>query len=437
MTTETLTEEQQRAAQLEAAAAATAFTSTQKLTATIKTSALKEAVGRVGGSISTKASIPSLTMLYFYINQDRLELRGSNGSITTQTFLPLEKGVAALEGEAGGMLFPGKKFMDLLAKLTGVNTVLTFDGLGVKIKSKGAEVNMTGLHLDLYPQLHPVRGTRSFEIPTDVLLMMYKRTDYAVSKKETDKVLTSVMHELKGKSFRTVACDRHRLAAQHYDLDVAAEDARLAVPAETVSEVKKSLKGNPTTLIEFNDSSIMYTLGNTKIYSSVYAEVYPQVDSLIPPTTQINMTIGSKELKEIFDRCSLFQDEQGCLAHMIINPVQRRMRVLTATTAEGNQLKEDVQLTRGEGDDLVLSCNVKYFTDMLAHAGDVELSLGLNAADAPMILRTYNGRQENVDLVLPIRVAGAPTTPAIENFNPIETEGDAFAAMVASYGEQA
>lgn len=429
-----------REIELEKAAEAEAFTTNQQFSITVKTAVLKEAVSRVVGTIAVRTSIPVLTGLYMKVDADKITLRGSDGKITTQTTLYCEPGICVVEGEEGGLVLPGKQFTDLLNKLTGANTRIIVNGLKAKIKSKGAEVNMNCLHIDMYPQLREVHGSNSFQIPGDVLLMMYKRTEYAASKNPNEKVLSGILHEIKDKQFKTAATDRYRLAHQVYNLDGEVLDARITVPVETVAEVKRILKSTPSAmaLIRFNDANVVYEIGNTKIYSAIYEAEYPDISRLIPARFDSKIEISSSLLKEVLDRCNLFRDitQDGVIAHVIINAKQNRMRVISAKTQEGNEFKEDTITQKGEGKDIVFSCNVRYLLEILNGLGTDE-PIAIRYADPgmPIIIQVANGLADNLDVVLPIRTNNQPNNTEIHDFSPTEAEFDPFTERVAAYDE--
>jgi len=417
--TETLT-----AVEMEKAAANSMFTSDQKAKLVIRTEVLKEAIRKVSGTIKPHNTIPALAGIYMHANNDRIVFRASNSNYSTEYIVDdLESFM--VDGNEAAIVFPGKKFADIINKMTGKNITIEFDGLWTKIKSGGAKPSLAGMHHEEFPRFPEVNPQTSFSMSAASLLKMYHKTMYAASTSETRPVLTGINHEIIDKEFRCIVTDSHRLSRQYHNLPVEVENMNKTVPADTIKEVIKHLAQSEIVELAFDESNVIYKMDSATIYSRVLEGNYPATDRLIPPKVQTTARFIVGNLISLLERVNLFKDDtqQNAVANMIIHADDGQMRVLSNNTSMG-QAQEDIVISKGTGNNLVLCASVKFLLDALkTYDVNEEIEFGFVSATTPFTIRALSEDERNIDLVLPIR----PTKEIedeIKDFNPGEGEDD-------------
>ncbi|WP_067923766.1 DNA polymerase III subunit beta [Alicyclobacillus shizuokensis] len=426
-----------KAVELEKEAEKQVFTTNQVFTLTIKSEVLREAVRKVGNSVSKNSPSQALQGIYFQVEDNKITLIGGNSNFYTKTVIT-DMESFRVQGEGGGLIFPGRKFVDLVNRVTGKHVTIEFNKLQTLIKFKGAKMSLAGLHLDQYPKLPSVNGQLSFSVPSAVLATMYRRTVYATSKSETRPVLTGVNHIVKDGIFRTIGCDSHRLAQQSYQLTGEVEDGNHVIPADSINEVVKHLKDVDMVTIRFDKSYVLYELDDTTIYTRTLHDQYPDTDRIIPPDFSTKIQFRAGELRELLSRATLYANDVGVTtAHILVDAKNGQVRFLSDPTQYG-KFQEDIRPLSSEGKDIGTSFNVAYLLDMLgAISPEEQVVLCFTSPKTPFVIRVSGTSSSDLDLVTPIRTTYMKDSVVIEDFNPPEAEVDPFAEDVAAAAEQA
>jgi DNA polymerase III subunit beta len=431
--------------EMEKIADQTAFATNQKTSITVKTDVLKKVLLRVAGAFDPKSTIEALKGIYFFATSDKIEIKAANGNFYIETSLPKEEFI--LDGENGGLIFPGKKFVEIVGKLSGKNTTIEIDGTMSTIKSKSAKLTLAGMHPDMFPKFPTVKKETTFELPAGALLHLYNNTVFATAKNESAPILTGVSHQIKNKRFRCVSTDRHRLCMFYYEQSVDVEDASSTIPASSVAEVMKHLKKATMVKVSIDHAHIVYDMGDIIMYSRVLEGTYPDVDRLIPPEPHTVMQLNADDLRAIFRRVAIYADENGAsVATFKIKPEEKQLRILSLKSEYG-QLQEDVNIVAGRGNDIVISANIRYLVDVFARiptSGQIAFNFTQTPnGHAPFLIRPLNGDEGNLYLIVPVRQStdvpneNIPDAKVeIEDFNPSPVEYDPFEDRINSYTEE-
>lgn len=410
------------------------FATSQKAKVTIKTAVLRKAVQKIAPMIDAKNSLPILTGLYFNVATNIITLRGANSNFYAEGFIDKEDYV--LEGQNSGLVIPAKKFADLIAKLSGPNTTLEFDGTEVTVKSKGAKVKLSAMHIDEFPSFPTVKDGSSFEIPAGALQNMYTNTIYAVSKKEETPILTGICHDIKEGQFRCIATDRHRLSQICFEQKVEVADARKVIPGSTVIELMKHLKDSVMVNVSMDDAHIIYKMEKTSIYSRVLEGRYPETDVLLAPEYKTTITLNTADMLAAFRRSGLFTNESGeCKTTFLVSTGDQQLRVLSVKSEEG-QLQEDMVMSDAKGDFLSITCNTKYLIELFSRLpleGQVDLKFNGNT---PYVVKQRGAIDGTHFIVVPVKDLNDKINE-ITGFNPMIAEDDPFAERASKYAEAA
>jgi DNA polymerase-3 subunit beta len=425
--------------EMEKEAELTAFQSYQQSVLTIKTDVLKAALQKIARSISSKTTVQVLTGVYFFATEQGITLRAANSNFYTERKIDnndKEKNFV-LDGAEAGVVFPGAKFVAIINKMTGKNIKIEFNGLNTTIKSKGAKFSLGGLHINEFPAFPVVNAESSFTLPAGVLLSMYQKTAYATSNNESRPILTGILHDVTEKQFSLAATDGHRLSVMNHEVEVDTEDMRHTIPVISVKEAMKLLPDSTMVTVGFDKSHVVYEMDGVTMYSRALNDTYPDLKRLIPPGAKSEIRIAASDLKEALERTALNVNEnKKSVAILMVNPEDNQLRLKSVKTETGES-NEDMRTTSGSGEGVVITGDVKFLYDAVkSYPANAQLKIQFNGF-APYVIKMVNGNDQNLDLIVPIRLVGIPEKPEIENFNPGEVEEDPFAKQADAYAEQA
>lgn len=388
---------------------------------TFQTAALKEAVSAVISATTNQLSDDLTGGLYLYVSSTRVMWKTSDSRL--YLIHDMNPATFSYNGSSMEMVFPGRKMAEIISKLSDPQTLFTFKDQLVHIKCGSISIQTTIQHGDLFPktpQLTPQAG--SFTIASDVLAYMYRKTSYAIAKTDQMPILGGLHHKLMDKQFQVIACDRQRISIQQFEWQAGDQKPfAVTVPELTIQEIKKQLGNNQPITISFDEKIIVYQLGRTYVMSHLLAGTYPDAGKMIPSSLSIGFEVNTKLFKQAISRAALFYENGQQVIHLIVNPSTNQLRILSNKSAWG-QLKEDLYIQKSFGDNLAITTNLKYWTDLISLLPYENIRIEMNGKLAPIVVRGVGEMQQNVDLLLPTNHAQTPES-IIDDF---ELQDDAI-----------
>lgn len=382
----------------------------------IQTDALKKAVAKVEGSISKRAVQEIYKTIYVEIRNSMIIFRGVNSSHMAEAIIRQNEdktNFSLTSGNGATLCFPGDKFLQIIKSMKGETTQIKIDGHTAKIKSSSPWFTLQGMASNDFPLVPSLQDGVSLTIDSHLLGMVYDRTMYAASTKETRPILTGVNHVLSGNQFKCVATDSHRLAQYACEIREELPEISTTVPATTMAEVKKLMdKTEGNVSIFFYDNRIVYAIGDATIYAQVLEGTFPATDRLIAPTevagSRITVNVGA--ILELLSGSTVFNPNQPIIIR--VKPEENQVRINTRE-AEVGEFQADLAVTDGFGADLTVGVNVRYLQDALArYSSDDNIVLEFRAENVeknlPVGLQPFQGRLANgnpdcVQLFVPVR----------------------------------
>ncbi|GAK41913.1 DNA polymerase III subunit beta [Paenibacillus sp. TCA20] len=405
---------------------------------TIKTAELLKAVKRAASIVNHNHANLVLRNIFFAITNNEVILRAENDSYSVET--TIDPAHCVIEDDPRSVLFPAKRFLDIISKMSGKNTTIFIRDSHIRIKSGRANMDIGIQDSDEFPALPKIKKGNTFEIAADALLDMYSRTVFATSKLQSMPVLQGVLHDIEDQRFRCVATDRHRFAQVYHPTAIECEPMRVSVPAITINEVMKHLKEkkSDTIKVTVKDTRVIYDMNDTVLYSQVLEGTYPDTNRIIPTGAKASVTVPNSEFLGAVKRAAIFLDDSGSSKiTLMIDGEKNQMRIQSLDSDEGTML-EDMTTLKGEGEFATSTMNGRYLLESLnkisgtAHV-EIKITTGL-----PFLLRETNALEGNVNVVVPVKHRLDSST-GIENFMPdySDGEGDPFADRADGYAEQA
>lgn len=414
-------------------------------TLAVQTEILKKAAGKVERSIAKKAVQEIYLMIYMEVQEDKIIFRGINNDYMTEAVVrqnPDKTNFQIRAGRPGAICFPGDKFIQIVKKLSHKNTEIKMTNKVATIKSGRSKFELHAVGGEEFPRTPDLDGGVKLDMHPQVLSMMYDRTMYAVSTKETRPVLTGVHHHLLGTQLKCVATDAHRLSQFVYEVEETLPEVSCTVPATVLSEAKKHLDAAETEVsVYFYENQIVYDIDNVKVYARVLEGTYPNTDALIfgndQAATQVVVNAGM--FKNLLEGSTVYNPNQPIIIR--IKTEDNQLRVNTRE-AEVGAFEADLAINSGSGNDIITGVNVRYLQDALSrYSSDDNLLFSFLPArpDKPIGMQPFkanlhNGREDCLELFVPVRSAQIDYNAPVEienfkgvsdlEFNPFESDFD-------------
>ncbi|PVC74961.1 DNA polymerase III subunit beta [Priestia megaterium] len=397
------------------------------VTLAIQTEVLKKAVGKVERSISKKAVQDVFKMIYIDIQPDTLTFRGINSDFMTEATVTQnadQTNFKVTEGKGNSICFPGDKFIQIVKKLNAKKTEIRIEENQALIKSGRPKFDLVGIDGDEFPRTPELEEGTSIPMHPQVLSMMYDRTIYAASSKESRPVLTGVLHHLNGTKLKCVATDAHRLGQFVYELEEEHEELSATIPIKVLTEAKKHLDATEVeVIIHYHGTQVVYEFEDVKVYGRTIEGNYPDTDRLIfsSDNTGSSIVVNAGAFKELLSNSTVYNPDQPIIIR--IKPELNQLRVNTREAQVG-AFQEDLAVTGGEGADLVVGVNVRYLQEAFARYGNddsIKLEFLPAVGDKPTGMQPFkgsllNGNPDCVELFVPVR------SVEIDYHKPVEIE---------------
>jgi DNA polymerase III subunit beta len=351
------------------------------------------------------------------------------------TGFDLSLGIRATIGaeiiEAGNLTLPAKLLSDIVSRLPqGEITIATIandddEEILTTIKSASGSFQIRAMAATEYPELPTIEEGQTLTIPISVFSDGLKGALFAASADETKQILTGVHIRTSGsaaaptENLEFAATDGHRLAVVHtsalLSVNTALEEQEgnksenltgfaLTIPARALRELEKILgakQEDETLSLHFDDSQIIFDLGDRRLTSRKLEGSYPAYEQLIPDRFSRTLTVDRKRLIGGLELVSVIADQKNNLVKFTLDGEKGQLSLAVDTKDVGNARESmPAEIT---GTDTEIAFNVKYLMDGLKALAAQEIKMHLNEGTQPAIFTPLGGLKMTY-LVMPVQI---------------------------------
>jgi DNA polymerase III subunit beta len=375
----------------------------------------------------------------------------ANTQTVSLTGFDLSLGIRTTMGaqieEAGDLTLPAKLLGDIVSRLPqGEITIVTADDEAVEggdggnrprgeenlttIQSASGSFQIRAMAATEYPELPTIEAGQTLSLPVSVFGEGLKGALFAASTDETKQILTGVhIRTMASKgapieSLEFAATDGHRLAVVQTTLESSANEAgegeiadaralsqagdlanfALTVPARALRELEKMLavkEDGDTVSLHFDESQIIFDLGDRRLTSRKLEGSYPAYEQLIPSKFSRTLTVDRKRLIGGLELVSVLADQRNNLVKFILDSDRGQLSLAVDAKDVGNAREAMPAEITGESTDIAF--NVKYLMDGLKALAVKEIKMELNESDRPVIFTPLGGLKMTY-LVMPVQI---------------------------------
>ncbi len=362
---------------------------------TIEKEALVNGIQTVQNAVSLKSSLPILSNVLLETEKNALKLTATDLDIGICSTIP-----ASIEQE-GAITLPAKKFFDIIRALPeGSDVTLSMKKNNfVIIKSGKATFKIIGLPKEEFPQLPAFKDKDSITIEQASFKEMLNLTEFAISRDDTRYVLNGILLSVKGDDIKLVATDGRRLAAVSKKLPKKTLVERAAIiPVKAVQETRRMLGDDGDVRIKFSDNQVLFAFPESFLLSRLIEGEYPNYSKVIPTRSTKELKVGREEFLSAAKRASIFTDQDSMAVKLNI---KKKKMTISKNTPYLGEAREEIDVDYSGGDDLEIGFNPRYLIDVLKSLGDESITLEVNDANKPGVIRKG---EEYTYVVLPMQL---------------------------------
>jgi DNA polymerase III subunit beta len=333
---------------------------------------------------------------------------------------------------AGNLALPAKLFSDIVSRLPqGEVTIATIDGqesdsdaeegeeedILTTIESASVSFQIRAMSAIEYPELPTIEAGQTLTIPVAIFDEGLKGVLFAASSDETKQILTGVhirtivANAGEKCSLEFAATDGHRLAVvrssvaeMEVDSVNGLIDISLTIPARALRELERILgtkEDSDMVSLHFDESQIVFDLGDRRLTSRKLEGSYPAYEQLIPNRFSRTLAVDRKRLIGGLELVSVIADQRNNLVKFILDS-DRGQLALTVDAKDIGNARETMPAEIG-GKSTEIAFNVKYLMDGLKALAASEIKMHLNEATQPVIFTPLSGLQMTY-LVMPVQI---------------------------------
>ena len=287
--------------------------------------------------------------------------------------------------EPGSTTIPAKRFTHLLRELTASHLEIKTDAREImSIIADSSTFKMHGLPVTEFPVLPDLQGAAHLSMKQVELKEMFFRTAFAVSKEDNRYILTGVYLQVLNGMAMFVGTDGKRLARVGLPLSAQpVANSECIIPLRAVDEIVKNLndENEEVTLFLMHDK-IAVESGNMLIITKLLSGDYPDVNKVIPQTSESNVLLHREELMSLLRQVSLFTPDNTHSVRFTFTQGELNLSVNTADVGEG---KVSMPVNY-EGPRFDIAFNPLFFLDILRHTKKETVSMCFSDAYNPTMI---------------------------------------------------
>jgi DNA polymerase-3 subunit beta len=387
---------------------------------------LVKALRDVTNAVATRVVQPILSnILIESVDSTTLKFQG------TDLDLAIETRVGAVVYTPGSITLPGKKLLEIVAKLPNelVSFQINKETFETAVTCHRSKFNIVGLPAEDFPKLLDARNSEGVLMPADVLKKSILQTAFAAASYDSSSILGGVYVVIENGAFECTATDGSRLAHRRELLNVSVPAARRVegdkeaeskpsqtatldkplaleaiIPARACTEVVKLLdtgkgaESSKDVRVAVSGGQVVFETETHYLSSRLISGEYPRYHELFPAEYKYLCNFNREEINSAIDRVAVMSDER---THLVKLHFEGETLQISANTPDVGRAQEEVSM-RFEGQVLDVAVNVKYMQDVLQRLAADEVQLEMTGPLKPLILKAV-GDDNYKYLLMPVQ----------------------------------
>lgn len=393
--------------------------------------ALLDAVNLVASVAPTRTPTPALSC----VKLTARKLPSGGGELVlagTDAESSLSIAITHVDVQQPGMAaIPGDKLRAIVSAEDGEPTLtIETDGDQVHIKGQNAHFRVFGFPPADFPPLPDLQETLSgaagpapksvFTQPAGSLLELVNRTSFATARETSRYAINGVLLKRDGKKLEMVATDGRRLAVGRAQVTGAGggkdkDNVACIIPTKALGILSKLARDpDETVRVAITDSRIFFafeppleapakgkkgkgdaeaasapeaTAPRAVLSSTLVEGTFPPYEDVIPKEQDKKITAGRDELGSAVRKASVLTNEESRGVRMAFSSGDKRLK-LSSRAPEMGESEINVDLSSYEGDDIEISFNPTFITDVLKVVTEPEVIIELKAQNKPGLIRS-------------------------------------------------
>ena len=296
-----------------------------------------------------------------------------------------------------------RKFSDIIRHLPeGPVTVVVDENNRVSIRAGFANISVSAEAAEDYPELPDVGTGRGIRIPQKALKELISGTIFAVSENQGRPIHTGVKFEVENDSISAIAVDGFRLARRTYHTkEETGRKLSFVVPAQSLKEVEKILQdSDEDASFTLGDKHILFQVGSATLICRLLEGEFLDWRRVVPANSPIKLAANVGDLASATELVGLIVSEKY-KSPLRCTFSNQELHMKTVTAIDKAETRCAIA---GDGKELEIGFNVRYFIDSIRAIPSEEVMLELTNGLSPIVMTPVDDKHDFAYMVLPVRI---------------------------------
>lgn len=396
--------------------------------------ALLDAVNLVAAVVPARTPSPQLSCVKLVASKGP----GGAGELTlagTDAETSLQVTVSQVDvSKPGQAAIPADKLRQIVSAEEGEPTLsIEVEGDECHIRGSGAHFRVFGYPAADFPPIPDLAATIAggvgteaprtiFSQPAGMMSSLINRTVFATARETSRYAINGVLLRRDGKKLEMVATDGRRLAMCRATLpsDKASggESMSCIVPTKALSLAQKLVRdGDETVRLVVTDTRIFFSfeqaaaegakgksaspVSRAVLTSTLVEGSFPPYEDVIPKEQDKKIVIEREALSRAVRKAAVLTNEESRGVRLAFNGADKRLTI-SSRAPEMGEAEIHVDLVSYEGEDVEISFNPAFISDVLRVVEDAQVVMELKASNRPGLVRSSNN--EFLYVVMPVNL---------------------------------
>ena len=367
----------------------------------IKRDVLLKSLTLVQGIIEKKNTLPILSNVLIKAKNGKLTI------IATDLDLVFYDEIGEIKISTEGATTTSATILyDILRKISG-NSDIKFDLKNenkLNLVTDNSDFNLLCLPIDNFPNFSDDFDSEDISFNSSKFLSLLNKTKISISNDDTRHYLNGIYIHITESQNRTyltgVATDSHRLSSSSIEIDKGKNFHSIILPKKTVFQLCNLLaETNEKVLIQTSESKIQFKIGKVKLTSKVIDGKFPDYRKVIPTGNDKTLTVTSSDFVQAIERVITVSLDRKEGVKLNIGKDNIKFSVNSTNSGDGNEIIK----SNFTGEDMIVSFNSKYLTDIASEVEDKNLKLNLKDPVSPVLVEDISDKN-SFYVVMPMKI---------------------------------
>lgn len=350
----------------------------------------------------------------------KVNLTGFDGSLGISTSFNAEI------IEDGAITLPAKLFNDIVSRLPEMEITLAVPendndsderAIVANLSSPSGKFELRGIESSEFPELPVVSEGEAIALPVSLLLEGLRGCLFAASTELSKQILTGIHVKTQTQDSLTdnlefAATDSHRLAVVETSWEKLEEENfeplnlknfAVTIPARALRELEKILatfSSSETVQLRFDDTQVIFELGDRRLTSLRLLGAYPAYEQLIPRQFARQIVVDRKRLLTSLELVAVLAQKNNIVKFSLDNKAGQLFLSVDAQDVGSARESLSADII---GEDIDIAFNIKYLMDGLKAMSATEIKMQLNEWNQPVIFTPLSGVKMTY-LIMPVQI---------------------------------